>query len=93
MTHEGVEVAVKVQRPDAMAVLAKDYMCFVVTWAAIDLYWRLTPGGFDNGDIASVIRRVATDILDELGVPARTVLSSIAPAHSVACISSCSRLC
>ena len=64
-THDGREVAVKVQRPDAMAVLATDYLCFLVTWSAIELAWKLR-GGFDNGDIASVVDRVAADILDEL---------------------------
>ena len=54
-THEGVDVAVKVQRPDAMAVLAKDYLCFVVAWSLIELSWKLGEGGFDNGDIASVV--------------------------------------
>ena len=41
ITHEGKEVAVKVQRPDAMSMLAKDYMCFVVSWAAIELWWKI----------------------------------------------------
>ena len=62
--HDGRDVAVKVQRPDAMAILAKDYMCFVVSWGLLELSWKLSPGGFDNGDISSVITRVATDILD-----------------------------
>jgi len=66
VTHGGREVAVKVQRPDAMAVLVKDYMCFFLAWSLIELWWKITPGGFDNGDIKSVITRVATEILDEL---------------------------
>ena len=41
-THEGVEVAVKVQRPDALAILAKDYLCFVVTWKGVEQYWKLS---------------------------------------------------
>ena len=53
----------KVQRPDAMAVLASDYMSFIVAWGFIELYWKLAPGGFDNGDIKSVISRVASEIL------------------------------
>ena len=64
-THEGVDVAVKVQRPDALQILAQDYLCFVVTWAAIEKYWELT-GGFDNGDIRSVVNRVAGEVLNEL---------------------------
>jgi len=63
-THEGVDVAVKVQRPDAMRVLAQDYFCFVLVFGIIEAKWRA--GGFDNGDIASVVDRVATDILYEL---------------------------
>ena len=65
-THEGLEVAVKVQRPDAMSILAKDYVCFCLVWGAIELYWSTRSGGFDNGDVASVVDRVASDILDEL---------------------------
>ena len=65
LTHEGVEVAVKVQRPDALAILAKDYLAFVVTWGAIEAYWSLS-GGFDNGDIRSVVDRVAGEVLNEL---------------------------
>jgi hypothetical protein len=38
-THDGRDVAVKVQRPDALAILAKDYLCFVVTWGVIEAYW------------------------------------------------------
>ena len=64
VTHQGTEVAVKVQRPDAMAVLASDYMSFIVAWGFIELYWKLAPGGFDNGDIKSVISRVASEILE-----------------------------
>eukprot|EP00308_Calcidiscus_leptoporus_P011741 CAMPEP_0119354846 /NCGR_PEP_ID=MMETSP1334-20130426/3823_1 /TAXON_ID=127549 /ORGANISM="Calcidiscus leptoporus, Strain RCC1130" /LENGTH=770 /DNA_ID=CAMNT_0007368533 /DNA_START=44 /DNA_END=2356 /DNA_ORIENTATION=- len=64
VTHEGVEVAVKVQRPDAMSILAKDYACFVVLFYAIEKLWRAN--GFDNGDIASVVDRVASGILDEI---------------------------
>lgn len=64
-THEGVDVAVKVQRPDAMAILAKDYACFVLVWTGIEAYWKAT-GGFDNGDVRSVVDQVAEDILDEL---------------------------
>ena len=65
VTHEGREVAVKVQRPDALQVLAQDYLCFVVTWGAIEAWWSLG-GGFDNGDIRSVVDRVAGEVLDEL---------------------------
>ena len=83
-THEGLDVAVKVQRPDAMSILAKDYMCFVTIWSLIELYWRITPGGFDNGDISSVVDRVASEILDELGkahtLPPPPILSSPRPA-------------
>ena len=63
-THEGVDVAVKVQRPDAMAILARDYACFVVVFGLIQAKWEAD--GFDNGDVAEVVDRVATDILYEL---------------------------
>lgn len=64
-THEGKEVAVKVQRPDAMAILAKDYICFVAAWYFIELYWTIFDG-FDNGDVRSVVDGVAAQIYDEL---------------------------
>ena len=64
-THDGRDVAVKVQRPDALAILAKDYLAFVVTWGGIEAWWSLT-GGFDNGDIKAVVDRVATEVLNEL---------------------------
>ena len=47
-----------------MRVLAQDYFCFVLVFGIIEAKWRA--GGFDNGDIASVVDRVATDILYEL---------------------------
>ena len=63
-THEGVDVAVKVQRPDAMSILAVDYMCFLTVFGLIEARWRAN--GFDNGDVGSVVDRVANDILWEL---------------------------
>lgn len=62
MTFEGIEVAVKVQRPDALAILAKDYVCFI----AAELGWAIARPGFDNGDVSKVVDRVARDILNEL---------------------------
>ena len=56
-THDGRDVAVKVQRPSAMATLATDYMCFVLAFDIIETTWRYTRG-FDNGDIGSVITAV-----------------------------------
>ena len=64
-THEGREVAVKVQRPDAMATLGRDYLCFLLSWGLLETLWKIR-GGFDNGDVLSVVNRVAADILDEL---------------------------
>jgi len=58
-------VAVKVQRPDALAILAKDYLAFVVSWSLVEQWWKLK-GGFDNGDIRSVVDRVAGEVLNEL---------------------------
>ena len=56
---------VALRSPDALAILAKDYLAFVVTWSAIEQYWKLT-GGFDNGDIRAVVDRVAGEVLNEL---------------------------
>jgi len=64
-THEGVDVAVKVQRPDAMEILAKDFICFRLAFSAVELSWKIN-GGFDNGDIKSVIDGVFADVLNEL---------------------------
>jgi predicted unusual protein kinase regulating ubiquinone biosynthesis (AarF/ABC1/UbiB family) len=64
-THDGRDVAVKVQRPNAMATLATDYMCFVLAFDILETTWKYTRG-FDNGDIGSVIDRVAQDVLKEL---------------------------
>lgn len=66
VTHEGNEVAVKVQRPDAMGVLATDYMCFRIVWGVIEGMAKLRKGGFTNGSISEVVDRVASDLLDEL---------------------------
>ena len=52
------------QRPDAMRVLAQDYFCFVLVFGVIEATWKAR--GFDNGDIAEVVDRVAKDILYEL---------------------------
>jgi len=66
-THEGDDVAVKVQRPDGMAILAKDAICFKVVLAVFDFVRKLQPGqGFQPGLLSSVVDRVATDMIDEL---------------------------
>jgi len=71
-THEGLDVAVKVQRPDAMSILAKDAMCFRVLLAARDFYRTVTNSMTDDEkvrkkqDIGTVINRVARDILREI---------------------------
>ena len=67
VTHEGVEVAVKVQRPDGIAILSKDVQCFRIAFAF--LRWKRSfskDGGFQNGDIGEVIDRVAGDVFEEL---------------------------
>jgi len=66
-THEGEVVAVKVQRPDGMALLAMDTICFKVVLGIFDFIRKLQPGqGFQPGLISSVVDRVATDMIDEL---------------------------
>ena len=66
VTHEGDEVAVKVQRPDGMSVLATDYMCFRLVWFFITNSARMKKGGFTQKKIAEIVDRVAKDILSEL---------------------------
>eukprot|EP00562_Extubocellulus_spinifer_P011078 CAMPEP_0178546508 /NCGR_PEP_ID=MMETSP0697-20121206/4191_1 /TAXON_ID=265572 /ORGANISM="Extubocellulus spinifer, Strain CCMP396" /LENGTH=830 /DNA_ID=CAMNT_0020179103 /DNA_START=176 /DNA_END=2665 /DNA_ORIENTATION=- len=72
MTHEGIDVAVKVQRPDAMSILAKDAMCFRVLLAIRDFVKVVTNSETNDEkvrkkqDIGTVINRVARDILREI---------------------------
>jgi len=72
-TYDGRLVAVKVQRPDAMATLALDWHCFRLVFA-LRQWLRTTFGGPLDSDeiirgkqnVASVIDRVGSDILNEL---------------------------
>ena len=72
-THEGEDVAVKVQRPDAMSILAKDTMCFRAMLGVRDLLVDITEDTSPEAeeirkkqDIGAVIDRVARDILREV---------------------------
>jgi len=65
-THSGEDVAVKVQRPDAISILAIDCMCFRLVWGIIFFLATLQKGGFSNGNILDVVDRVAADLLNEL---------------------------
>jgi len=66
-TWEGLDVAVKIQRPDGMALLAKDAICFKVVLATADFVINLQPGkAFDKGLIGNTVDRVATDMANEL---------------------------
>ena len=66
-THDGQDVAVKVQRPDALRTVAVDYTCFAVVWALVEKWWAWKRGAaFDNGDIGEVVDTVADGIFDEL---------------------------
>ena len=66
-TYEGNCVAVKVQRPDGMALLAKDSICFKVALAVFEAVKNLQPGkAFDKGMLGSTVDRVATDMTNEL---------------------------
>jgi hypothetical protein len=66
-THEGQDVAVKVQRPDGMALLAKDSICFKVALAVFEVVRNLQPGkAFDKGLLGNTVDRVSTDMTNEL---------------------------
>ncbi len=65
VTHAGDAVAVKVQRPDAMEILAKDYACFLLALSAVQLSWAMSAGSFE-ADLRLIVDRVAADIYDEL---------------------------
>ena len=65
--HDGLEVAVKVQRPDAMAILAKDYFCFILAVAGTQKFVERFRGFDSDGrDMGAVLDRVAQDILQEI---------------------------
>lgn len=71
VTFEGTEVAVKVQRPDALRTVCIDYTCFAVVWKLIEKWWSFQrklkgEGAFDNGDIGDVVDTVAEGLFDEL---------------------------
>lgn len=66
-THEGLDVAVKVQRPDGMCLLAKDSVCFKVALAAFEFFTNIQPGkAFDKGLIGNSVERVSKDMSYEL---------------------------
>jgi predicted unusual protein kinase regulating ubiquinone biosynthesis (AarF/ABC1/UbiB family) len=74
-TWEGKEVAVKVQRPDAMAVLALDLQCFRLVFRARALLNTISENERNTEtldavrgkqNVGTVIDRVGRDILDEL---------------------------
>jgi len=66
-THEGLDIAVKVQRPDGTALLATDVVCFKLLLKVIDAYRKLQPGqAFDPGLLDLIVDRIATDMTEEL---------------------------
>lgn len=75
-TWEGLEVAVKVQRPDAMQILALDTQCFRQVFATRTQFLKLKQNllperevmeeASDKQNVGTVIDRVARDIMDEL---------------------------
>lgn len=65
--HDGREVAIKVQRPDGMALLAQDAMSFRTVLGILNKVISLIPGrAFDSGLITDIVERVARDMTDEL---------------------------
>lgn len=67
ITHEGTTVAVKVQRPDGMSLLAKDAVCFKIVLAVFEFVRSLQPGmAFDKGLIGDSISQVFKDMSYEL---------------------------
>eukprot|EP00977_Amphora_coffeiformis_P018409 scaffold6456_cov147-Amphora_coffeaeformis.AAC.6 len=80
-TYDGRDVAVKVQRPDAMAILAIDAQCFRIVFRVRDklqaIQNLLQSGNFNQNlkieeeargkqNVGTVIDRVARDILNEI---------------------------
>jgi len=66
-THDGLDVAVKVQRPDGTALLSTDIVCFKLCLKVLDSYRKLQPGrSFDPGLLDCIVDRIATDITEEL---------------------------
>jgi predicted unusual protein kinase regulating ubiquinone biosynthesis (AarF/ABC1/UbiB family) len=75
-THDNREVAVKVQRPDALRTVAIDYTCFAVVWKLIERWWSFQrklkgEGPFDNGDIGDVVDTVAISASCRVEAPSR----------------------
>lgn len=66
-THEGLDVAVKVQRPDGMTLLATDTMSFKLVLDALEQVRKLkSQTGFNPGLLGSILERVARDMTGEL---------------------------
>ena len=59
-THEGVEVAVKVQRPGAVKQVALDFAVACVFWAGVQ------KAGWGSGDLAEIVDTCAEGVFDEL---------------------------
>mmetsp|Transcript_6303 Transcript_6303/g.9280 ORF Transcript_6303/g.9280 Transcript_6303/m.9280 type:complete len:573 (+) Transcript_6303:93-1811(+) len=66
-THEGLDVAVKVQRPDGLTLLATDTICFKLVLAALEQVRKIQKQkGFSEGLLSDILERVARDMTGEL---------------------------
>ena len=60
VTHDGVDVAVKVQRPDALRQVLLDAAVFSSSLAAVQAL------GWGNGDLLDIVDRIALGVFEEL---------------------------
>lgn len=64
--HSGQEVAVKVQRPEAVRQIALDWTCLSLALAGLTWYWRVgRPSGFDV-DLTQIADEIAGGVFQEL---------------------------
>ena len=66
-THEGVEVAVKVQRPTALQHCMLDAACFLGVLGGIEEFW-----GWGNGDLLDIVDTIAAGIFQVSYICVRT---------------------
>ena len=59
-THDGGEVAVKVQRPHAVRQVAKDFAVIATS------LWAVAKAGWGNGDLQEIVDIVAEGVFEEL---------------------------
>jgi len=60
VTHDGREVAVKVQRPGAVRQVALDFAVLAIFWRTVQAF------GWGSGDLLEIVDNIATGVFQEL---------------------------